>query len=225
MIRDGVLRGTVVFGIAVVAIVIVQNSGFVTGIDSMKTWMDHRVVDRGGLGVAVFVGVSALLTAVGVSRQLFAYVGGYAFGAILGTALTLSAEMIGVAASFACARYLAGDFVVRRHHRRLRKINALLEESPFQMTLIVRLLPISNNLIVNLAAGVSRIRFAPFMWASLIGHFPQTLVFALLGAGLSAGGAGRGVLAVVLFVVSSLLALRLYRVQRASTRLDPGEIG
>lgn len=218
--QSRIIRGFLVVLIAVAAIVVVQHTGLPSGIDDMKAWMDARVVGRGFSGVGLFLAACSLFTAIGFSRQVFAYVAGYAFGAAYGTGLTLVAEMIGVVLAFSYARFFARDLVMKRYGRRLRRINEVLEASPFQMTLIVRLNPVGNNLFVNLAAGVSRIRFAPFMYGSAIGHFPQTLVFALLGDGLAEGGIKQGVLATALFAVSSLLALHVWRKRHAIRQLD-----
>ena len=48
-----------------------------------------------------------LVAAVGVPRQAVAFIGGYAFGAMAGTALALVAQLLGCAASFYWARAVA----------------------------------------------------------------------------------------------------------------------
>ena len=65
-------------------------------------------------GELVFVAVAAALTALGVPRQSVAFLGGYAFGVVLGTALSLLAQLLGCAASYGFARALGRDWAARR---------------------------------------------------------------------------------------------------------------
>jgi len=54
-------------------------------------WVDQYVLGQGLLGDAVFVLAGAALTAAGVPRQGIAFLAGYAFGVVEGTALALAA--------------------------------------------------------------------------------------------------------------------------------------
>jgi uncharacterized membrane protein YdjX (TVP38/TMEM64 family) len=162
-------------------------------------------------GAAVLVGAGALLTAAGMPRQAVAFAGGYAFGAWRGGALALVAQMLGCLVDFWWSRAVARDWVTRRIARRLARLDRLLTGHPFTATLTLRLLPVGNNLVLNLLAGVSGLRAGPFLAATLIGYLPQTAVFALAGSGvhvdhsmqLAVAGAllvGSGVLGWVLLV-------------------------
>ena len=107
-----------------------------------------------------------------------------------------------------------------RFGRRLRPLRDALAESPFDTTLALRLLPVGNNLALNLLAGMAGIAAAPFLAASAIGYLPQTLVFALLGKGVRVDGAWQISLAAAMLVASVLLGLRLLRRHRAGRTLD-----
>jgi uncharacterized membrane protein YdjX (TVP38/TMEM64 family) len=82
------------------------------------------------------------------------------------------------------------------------------------MTLVIRLLPVGHNASTNLLAGVSGVRALPFLAGSLLGYVPQNLVFALAGSGVNIEPGARLTLAVLLFVVSSLIGVWLYRRHR-----------
>jgi uncharacterized membrane protein YdjX (TVP38/TMEM64 family) len=58
------------------------------------------------------------------------------------------------------------------------------------------------------------VRSLPFFAGSGVGYLPQTLVFALAGSGVNFNPAFRLTLAGVLFVVSSLIGVWLYRRHR-----------
>ena len=96
----------------------------------------------------------------------------------------------------------------------------MLAGSPFGATLALRLLPVGNNLALNLLAGMAAISLVPFLAASAIGYLPQTLVFALLGKGIRVDGAWQMGLAVGLFVLSAAIGFALLRRHRAGRAID-----
>lgn len=200
----------------ILAVLIVRQSGLVDEIDALKQWVDDTIVGRGALGSLIFVGVCALFTSFGVSRQLFAFVAGYAFGAGLGSTLALTGEIIGVLMAFSFSRFLARDFVSAKYPARLQRLDAFLADNPFTMTLVVRLMPVGSNLVINLVGGVTRVPVLPFLAATAIGHLPQTIVFALLGSGLADDAGLKTAVAGALFIVSLVLGLHLYRKYRRS---------
>jgi len=176
-----------------------------------ESWVDAHIRGRGAVGWAIFAGATALFTGVGLPRQIVSFLGGYAFGALWGTALAAAGTLAGCMAAFGFARLLGRDFVMQRFARKIAKINAFLKENPFTMALVIRFMPLGSNLATNLAAGVSSIKPLPFFAGSLIGFLPQTLVFALLGSGIKVNPTWRIGLAVVLFLVSAWLGLALLR--------------
>jgi uncharacterized membrane protein YdjX (TVP38/TMEM64 family) len=102
----------------------------------------------------------------------------------------------------------------------LRPLRDILAGSPFNATLALRLLPVGNNLALNLLAGMAAIGLVPFLAASAIGYLPQTVVFALLGKGVRVDGAWQLALAVALFVVSAAIGFLLLRRHRAGQALE-----
>ena len=160
--------------------------------------------------------VGGLLVAVGVPRQAVAFAGGYAFGATQGGALSLAAQVLGCVADFWWARLVARDWARRRLRGRLARADRFLAARPFAATLTLRLLPVGNNLALNLAAGVSGLRAWPFLAASVLGYVPQTAVFALAGSGVHVDRSVQLALGVALFGGSALLGWRLLRSGAAS---------
>ena len=105
------------------------------------------------LSVAGLVALGAIACAVGVPRQVVAFVAGYGWGLLPGIALALAAQLLGCAANLFWARAVGRDFVRRRLGTRLARINTILARRPFAATLAIRLLPVGNNLALNLLAG------------------------------------------------------------------------
>ena len=186
------------------------ESGLLTGMLS-EDWIDREVRGKGISGELLFVAVGGLVTAVAIPRHVVSFLGGYAFGAVLGTALAVLATEIGCVIVFFYGRYVGRPLVSERIRARVRRIEDFLASNPFSMTLLVRLLPMGNNFATSLAAGVSRVPAQPFLLGSLLGYVPQTFVFALAGSGIEVGARSRLVIAAVFFVVSGAIGIWLYR--------------
>jgi uncharacterized membrane protein YdjX (TVP38/TMEM64 family) len=195
--------------------VALREMGGVPGTD----WVDRYVRDEGLWGEVVFIAVGAAVTAIGLPRQSIAFLGGYAFGAALGTGVALAATLLGCVAAYGWARLLGRDWAERRlagrFGHRLRPLKDTLAGSPFGTTLALRLLPVGNNLALNTLAGMAGLRVLPFLAASALGYLPQTLVFALLGKGIRVDGAWQIGLSVALLALSMWLGFRLMRRHRA----------
>jgi uncharacterized membrane protein YdjX (TVP38/TMEM64 family) len=163
------------------------------------------------LGAAGFVVAAGLACALGVPRQVAAYAAGLGFGFWPGCALALVAKCLGGAADFIWVRAVARDWAARRMTGRLARLDAALARHPFTATVTLRLLPVGSNVALNLLAGVSGVAAGPFLAASALGYVPQTVVFALLGSGVSVGHGTQMAIAVGLFVVASAGGVWLLR--------------
>jgi len=185
-----------------------------------QRWVDARIRGQGLTGELLFLGIGALATGVGFPRQIIAFMAGYAFGFVGGTALALVATVLGCAASFYYARLLGRRLIGHRLSGRIKKMDDFIREHPFSMTLLIRLLPIGNNLATSLTGGLSSAPAGAFILGSGIGYIPQTAVFALVGSGISVDPGWRIGLGVVLFVISGMLGVYLYRRLRHGKSYD-----
>lgn len=192
-------------------------------------WVDRYVRDEGVLGEALFVAIAAIGTAVGVPRQVAAFLGGYGFGTVAGTLLSLAGQVLGCALAFLWARLVGRGWAKRRlagrFGHRLRPLRDALAGSPFGTTLALRLLPVGSNLALNLLAGMAALPALPFLAASALGYLPQTVVFALLGKGVRVEGAWQLGLSLGLLAISVGIGLVLLRRHRAGRALEAPPAG
>lgn len=185
-----------------------------------EAWIDARVRGHGLSGALLFLLMGGFLTAVGLPRQIVAFLGGYAFSVALGTLLGTLATLLGCALSFGYARFFGKGLLSARLGARGRRFDRFIQVHPLAMTVLIRLLPVGNNLLTNLAAGISDIRSRHFLLGSMIGYVPQTLVFALVGSGIHIAPAIKLAVASSLFVTSGALGTWLYRRFRESASLE-----
>lgn len=177
------------------------------------------VLRAAGLGMAGqspagLVAIGALACAAGIPRQAVAYAGGLAFGLWPGAGLALLAQLLGCMIDVVWARLVARRWAERVLSGRLARLDRFVAARPFTATLTLRLLPVGSNVLLNLLAGVSGVAAAPFFAGSALGYLPQTVIFALLGAGVRVGHGAQVAIAVALFALSLVLGTLLMRSRR-----------
>ena len=185
-----------------------------------ETWINEHVRRHGVQGMLLFLAMGAIFTGIGLPRQIIAFLGGYAFSVMLGTLLGASAALLGGMLTFVYARLFGKGLLRSRLGERAKRFDVFIGQHPFSMTLLIRLLPVGNNLLTNLAAGISSIRPLVFFSGTFLGYLPQTLVFALVGSGVHVAPATKLAGAIVLFLMSGVLGIYLYRRHRQELGLD-----
>lgn len=206
-----IVRGVLLIAAIFALFALLRHAGLAYGPDDLKAWADDEVRQRGLAGVLLFVAAGALFTGIGLSRHVLAFAAGYAFGSVVGAALSLAAEMGGVALAFSFARHAGREAVARRYTSSLGRFDDFLRDNPFLMTVAIKLFPLGSNLVLNVLAGVSSVPLRPYLLGSLVGHAPQTVIFAMVAAGVAKSDHLQSALAVVLFIASGLLGVWLYR--------------
>jgi uncharacterized membrane protein YdjX (TVP38/TMEM64 family) len=212
-----VLRGLVTIAVLVGVGFAVQKGWF--GELFTEEWIDANVRGAGLRGELIYLFGSAALVSVGFPRQIISFMGGYAFGLVLGSGLALLATAMGCVISFSFARFAGRDYVSRKFPRRLQIADDFLRENTFATTLLIRLLPLGSNFVTNLVAGVSGAGAVAFVTGSALGYIPQTVIFALLGSGIGVEQELRITVSIVLFVISAALGVYLYRRYRQGREL------
>jgi uncharacterized membrane protein YdjX (TVP38/TMEM64 family) len=213
-----ILRGLVFIATLAAIGVIVRKTGIVNGID--QSWVDASVRGQGIAGILIFIVAGAAFTGIGLPRHIISFLAGYAFGVVSGTAIAVVATLMGCIGTVLYARFMGKRFVQTRFPERAQKIDAFLRDNPFAMTLVIRLLPVGSNLVTNLAAGITSVPLAWYLLASAIGYVPQTLIFALLGSGIRVDNVWQITISVVLFLISGILGVQLFRKFRRNRAFD-----
>ncbi|WP_025886396.1 TVP38/TMEM64 family protein [Asaia prunellae] len=178
-----------------------------TLLTSIESWQNQP------LAPFVFLAIGIPYSLFGLPRQALCLVAGLMFGTLAGFGLAALATLCGTMLGFLWIRRLASSAQRERWQTRfrgrLRLIGIILERSPFQAVLTLRLMPVGSALMVTAAAGLYGVPLGAFCWASFIGAIPQNLVFVLIGAGTQLGQGIQIGLGVMLFAGSSILAWAL----------------
>jgi uncharacterized membrane protein YdjX (TVP38/TMEM64 family) len=161
--------------------------------------------------------LAAVLTVPVVPATIFQIAGGWAFGKTLGFVYTMLGDALGAALGFWIARRW-GDRLLRRwlSASSYAQVQRLAGRMTWRAVMVLRLLPGPAYTLVSLAAGVSPLRFWPYLVGSVLGVAPWIALLVL------AGDMARSNPLVALGIVAAivLLAVALGRVARRSGRTE-----
>ena len=143
------------------------------------------------LSLEIYVAAYAVLVAFSIpGALLMSLSGGYLFGVGAGAAAAVTGASTGAVAMFLAARTALGDALARRFarsHGVMARIQAAARGRHAVSTLLaLRLMPAVPFALVNLLAGVAKMRLGPYVLATVVGIAPSTLIYAWTGHGLHA---------------------------------------
>lgn len=101
-------------------------------------------------------------------------------GGVLSWVGSLSAAMLG----FAIGHIVGAERLRRIDADLVQKLSAAVRKNGFMTSLVVRLVPTGPAILVNLAAGVSRMKFRHFVAGTALGILPKIIIICLISQGL-----------------------------------------
>lgn len=153
-------------------------SGIIRQLDARRV---HReILSLGGFGPVVYVLAFALLQPLGPSGHIFTLAASLVWAPPVAFFFALIGAVASQVAGFAFHRYVAYDLARPRIPARLLAYEQRLVDRPFQTVLLLRLVTFTWPL-VNMLLGVSRVRFAPMLGATILGLAPGVALDVWLG--------------------------------------------
>ncbi|XKH50748.1 TVP38/TMEM64 family protein [Chryseomicrobium palamuruense] len=172
--------------------------------EGIKTWIESL----GPWAPVVYIVIYALRPLVFFPSSVLTLTGGVLFGAWFGTLYTLIGATLSAVVGYVMAERLSKLWSSSASIDRLQKAKRQMEENGFIYVVWFRLVPFLNFDVVSYVAGLARVKWLPFILATVIGMFPGTVAYNFLGGSLIAGD-WRVIVAaltvVVLFTVISLI--------------------
>lgn len=158
---------------------------------SLSDLRDHReqlklfVAAHPIASLAAFLGLYGLVIVACVpGPSVMSIAGGFLFGPWLGGGAALAALVAGSLVVFLACRTAFGDWAAHRAGAMVARVEAGFARDAFSYLLALRLMPVAPLFLVNVAAGLARVRPGVFILATLIGSAPSAFIYAGLGAGL-----------------------------------------
>lgn len=176
--------------VLVVLVVVALLSGVTDHISlaELKARREELVafVDENWLAsLAVFALLYTAVVALSLPLALvLTLTGGFLFGPVVGALVCVSAATLGSTVAFLACRTAFGDTLAKRAGPTVNNLADGFRRDAFSYLFTLRILPIAPLLLINIAAGLARVRIGTFMTASLVGMLPGSFVYSFLGSGL-----------------------------------------
>ncbi|MEQ3554219.1 TVP38/TMEM64 family protein [Pseudonocardia nematodicida] len=143
----------------------------------------RRVVEAAGpWGPVVFVLLQVVLNVPPFPRTVFTVSAGVLFGTTAGIALAVLATALSATVAFALVRLTGGRMIGRwARNPRALWVRERLDHHGILAVTSLRLMPLLPFAVMNYLAGLSSIRFWPYLIGTIIGSSPSTVAIVTLG--------------------------------------------
>ena len=148
---------------------------------TLSAWVAESIV----LASLVYVLVYTVVVTFSLPGAVFLTLsGGFLFGTVLGTALTVTGATIGATFVFLFAKSLFGENALDRFGRPAARLAEGIRRNAGSYLLVLRLVPLFPFFLVNLVPAFIGVPIATYVMTTFFGIIPGTIVFSLAGAGL-----------------------------------------
>lgn len=178
-------------GLAAVALfIVIRQTGLASylSLDTLKTHREALTTwVEANRAMAAFAYVAAYVVAVAFSMPGAVFLtlsGGFLFGAVFGTLLTVIGATVGATLIFLFAKTLFGANALDRFGAPAAKLAEGIRKDAASYLLVLRLVPLFPFFLVNLVPAFVGVPLLTYVLTTFFGIIPGTAVFSLAGAGL-----------------------------------------
>ena len=141
--------------------------------------------------LAVVISIFCLAAFIAVPQWLLISASILAFGPFIGGVYAWVATLVSASLDFIVARKFGASqlhyFTKALNSPRLSAIMKTIETNGFITSLVIRLIPSGPFIVVNMAAGLTEMRFLPFLCGTALGIIPKIIIVALIAMGVMTG--------------------------------------
>ena len=181
--RFAVVLRVCLFGILLVGVAVMTGAlylGVYHGFSLQA--IKETILSWGAWGVLASIGLMILHSFVPFPAEFLAMANGMVYGLLWGTVITWTGAMLGAYLAFGLARSLGRPFVeMMVAKKRWHILDEWAAARGAHLVLISRFIPVIAFNLVNYAAGLTRISWWTFTWATGIGILPFTVLMVMMG--------------------------------------------
>lgn len=136
----------------------------------------------GAWGVFAAIGLMIVHSFIPFPAEFVAIANGMVYGVFWGTAITWVGAMLGAFLSFGLTRMIGRPFVNKMlSSRRLQQVDGWVADHGGKTLLLSRFIPVISFNLINYAAGLTRLSWRTFAWATGLGILPLTTIMVIMG--------------------------------------------
>lgn len=181
--RSRVIAWTVIAVLVVVlGVLIAAGLVFEWSVDFSGEEVENVIRSWGVWGILASIGLMVLHSFLPFPAEIIAIANGMVYGPFWGIVITWIGAMLGALLAFGLARTFGRPFVERMlGGKHWQSIDDWAAAQGGRMVFLSRLFPAIAFNLVNYAAGLSRISWRTFTWATGIGIMPFTALMVVMG--------------------------------------------
>ena len=149
--------------------------------ESLLKWTTENRI----LAISIyFIGYTLIVACSVPGATLMTLVGGFLFGAVIGTTAVVISATLGAVLIFLTVRYTVGDFFQRKMGKISKRMESGFRENALSFILFLRLVPIFPFWLVNIIPAFMGVPLKLYLVGTIIGIIPASAVYGSVGSGL-----------------------------------------
>lgn len=149
--------------------------------ESLIAWRDDNYLLAAVLYVVAYILVVAFSLPGAAAMTL---TGGFLFGLVAGTLLTVVGATIGAACIFLAAKTSLGDSMKKHAGPWMAKFEKGFQENEISFLFLLRLVPAIPFFVANLLPAFFGVSLFTYIWTTFLGILPGSAVYTSIGTGL-----------------------------------------
>lgn len=176
-------------GIALLAVLVLAipelREAFEAAVRGDTAEVRSKIKDLGAAGPLLILGLALIHTVVFYPAEIVDAAAGFVYGFFPALALMMLGWLLSALLCFAVGRSVARPLLDRWFGAgRFERMEATIERGGATLLLAVRLLPIVPFSLVSYAAGAARVPLWRYVWTTVVGYLPITMLSVYFGTRL-----------------------------------------
>lgn len=154
----------------------------VTYLQQQSHKLQEVVAHHYAYAVFLFIAVYVLVVTFGVPlAALLTVASGFLFGTVWGALYSNIGATVGATLYFLIVRYVLGEYLQERYAQRLVTFNKHIEVEGARYLLMLHWIAFLPLFVVNTLAALTQIPLSTFVWTTVLGVIPASLIFSYAG--------------------------------------------
>ncbi|BAU28448.1 putative membrane protein YdjX (TVP38/TMEM64 family) [Aneurinibacillus soli] len=177
-------------------------------IGAAKEWL-ASIRHLGVSGIVLGIFIQTIVNALPVPGEFVSLFLIEVYGAVAGGFYSWVGGITGAVLAYYLSNWIARPLIEPLAKPYLEKVNQWLQRQGAIGLLFMRFVPLVPYHFINYAAGLLQVNRAAFIWTTVVGILPYTIMMSSLFAGLRYGKSIPFIVGAVLFILSSIVSIVL----------------